>query len=148
MLQLAAFLPYRLSVTANVVSRMIARTYEGLFGLKIPEWRVIAVLGEAGGLTQAELCQRTEMDKMTISRACAALTSRRLTAREVDDSDGRAKRVTLTNDGRLLYDRIAPEALRLEAELIEGLTTEERSILGTLLDRLHARARSMDSCND
>jgi len=41
-LQLDAYLPYRLSVAANAVSRWIARTYEDRFGLTIPQWRLVA----------------------------------------------------------------------------------------------------------
>ena len=44
-LHLEAFLPYRLSVASNLVSRASARRYQSAFGLSIPEWRVIAVLG-------------------------------------------------------------------------------------------------------
>lgn len=45
-LTLAEFLPYQLSITSNAVSDLIARAYRGRFALKIPEWRVMAVLGE------------------------------------------------------------------------------------------------------
>ena len=75
-LRLDDFLPYQLSVTSNAVSSVIARTYESLFGLKIPEWRLIAVLAEEEGLTQQALVQRTEMDKMTVSRAAQGLAER------------------------------------------------------------------------
>jgi hypothetical protein len=44
-LELETFLPYRLSVLSNTVSGKIARSYEKQFGLSIPEWRVMAVLG-------------------------------------------------------------------------------------------------------
>ena len=54
-LQLDAYLPYRLSVASNAVSRLIARAYEGRFGLSVPEWRLLAVLAEGEGLTQNAL---------------------------------------------------------------------------------------------
>ena len=54
-LTLGEFLPYQLSITSNAVSDLIARSYRGRFGLKIPEWRVMAVLGEKGSATQREL---------------------------------------------------------------------------------------------
>ena len=44
-LRLSAFLPYQLSITSNAVSDLIARAYRGKFALKVPEWRVMAVLG-------------------------------------------------------------------------------------------------------
>ena len=43
------FIPYRLSVTSNLVSDGIARTYEALFGLTIAEWRLVAVIAEGQG---------------------------------------------------------------------------------------------------
>src|SRR3546814_4759992 len=45
-LNLDNFLPYRLSIASNVLSSRIAAEYENRFGLKIPEWRLMAVLGE------------------------------------------------------------------------------------------------------
>ena len=72
-LVLADFIPYRLSVTSNLVSDSIARTYEALFGLTIPEWRLIAVIAETGGITQQAIGRATRMDKVTVSRAAIAL---------------------------------------------------------------------------
>ena len=51
-LRLTEFLPYQLSITSNAVSDLIARSYRARFGLKIPEWRVMAVLGENPSMTQ------------------------------------------------------------------------------------------------
>ena len=39
-------LPYRLSVLTERMSRIFAQRYEREFGIGIPEWRVMAVLGE------------------------------------------------------------------------------------------------------
>ena len=70
------FIPFRLSFTSNLVSDTIARSYESLFGLSIPEWRLVAVIAETGGITQAEIGHRTRMDKVTVSRAAIALTAK------------------------------------------------------------------------
>ncbi|NCU12732.1 MAG: MarR family transcriptional regulator, partial [Sphingomonadaceae bacterium] len=79
--RLADFLPYLLSVTSNAVSDRIADEYRARFGLKIPEWRVMAVLGDAGPLTQRELVGATRMDKVAVNRACKVLEERGLLAR-------------------------------------------------------------------
>ena len=87
-LRLADYLPYRLSVAANAVSQLIARAYEDRFGLKIPEWRLIAVLADEGPLTPQALCARTVMDKVTVTRAAQGLATRHLIKREPNaDSD-------------------------------------------------------------
>ena len=66
-LKLSAFLPYQLSITSNAVSDLIARAYRGKFALKVPEWRVMALLGEAEVATQRELVAATAMDKVTVN---------------------------------------------------------------------------------
>src|SRR5687768_2342777 len=59
---LSEFLPYQLSITSNAVSGRIALEYRQRFGLSVPEWRVMAVLGDAGPLTQRDLTRLTLMD--------------------------------------------------------------------------------------
>ena len=72
-LVLEHFVPYRLSVLANTVSRTIAAEYQARFGLSIPEWRVMAVLGRYAPLSASGICERTAMDKVRVSRAVSRL---------------------------------------------------------------------------
>ena len=132
-LRLDDFVPYRLSYTSNLVSEAIARTYESLFGLSIPEWRLIAVIAEHEGLTQAAICTRTGMDKVTVSRAAIALSTRSLIARAPSTTDRRSHDLALTGEGRALYAQVAPKALELENRIFGGLGAEElRGFVATL----------------
>lgn len=139
-LALRDFLPYRLSFTSNLVSGRIAGVYEALFGLTIPEWRVIAVIAEGADVTQQAVCQLTRMDKVTVSRATASLGSRGLVARATNPDDRRSQLLTLTRAGRDLYAIVAPKALEMEAELFACLSPDERATLMRLLDRIDAQA--------
>ena len=118
-LRLDGYLPYRLSVASNAVSRLIARAYEDRFGLTIPQWRLIAVLGEGGALTQQEIGARTVMDKVTVSRATQGLVKRRLVQRAPHDADGRSHHLALSKAGERLYSEVAPVALEYEARLLQ-----------------------------
>ena len=140
-LRLDDFLPFRLSVTSNAVSRMIAGAYQARFGLKVPEWRVIAVLAEVDGLTPGEIGSRAEMDKMTVSRAAAALKARALVSHEVRGDDRRSHRIALTAAGRALHAEIAPLALSMEAELLAGISPAELAALKATLAALKAAVR-------
>jgi DNA-binding MarR family transcriptional regulator len=80
--RLADFLPYLLSVTSNAVSDCIAEEYRANFDLRIPEWRVVAVLGEVGPLTQRDLVRATMMDKVAVNRACKLLEERGFASRQ------------------------------------------------------------------
>lgn len=73
LLILDRFLPYRLSVLSNTVSTAIANRYTERFDLRIPEWRVLAVLGMQPGLSAADVAARTAMDAVAVSRAVTRL---------------------------------------------------------------------------
>ncbi len=140
-LTLAEFLPYQLSITSNAVSDLIARAYRGRFALKIPEWRVMAVLGEVASATQRDLCAATAMDKVTVNRASKALEGRRLIGRAPNAADGRSHHLALTDTGRELYEQIVPLALSVEAEL---LSSEEARALEAMLEKLRRRVAELE----
>jgi DNA-binding MarR family transcriptional regulator len=139
-LRLDAYLPYRLSVASNAVSGLIARAYQDRFGLSVPQWRLICVLAEDGGLTQGQLVARTVMDKVTVSRAAQGLLKRRLVTRSDHQADGRSHVLMLTPEGSGLYAEISPLALAYEAALIAGLAPDEVALMKRLLSRLQAAA--------
>ena len=136
-------MPYLLSVTSEAVSGAVARTYQGRFGLKTPEWRVLAVVaGAGGGLRQSEVASATRMDKMTISRAVAGLAARGLIARGDHAADRRTSRLRATAEGRRLYDEVVPAACAVEARLLAGLGAREVAALADILERLRGAAAS------
>ena len=140
MLKLDHFLPYRLSVASNAVSTRISLSYRKRFGLKVPEWRLIAILAEHDSLTPLEIGQAGELDKITVSRAAAGLIERGLVAPRRNPGDGRSHFLSLTGDGRALYGEIAPAALAMEAELLVGFSAEERATLEALLRQIENAA--------
>jgi DNA-binding MarR family transcriptional regulator len=139
------FLPYRLSILSNTVSSTIAGTYDRRFGLSIPEWRVIAVLGRFPGLSAVEVAERTMMDKVAVSRAVSKLLKSGRIDRQFADADRRRSILNLTDAGRQVLDEIAPLALKFEEDLLHGLNEEEIHTLNVLTERLLARARLIGS---
>jgi len=144
-LALDAFVPYRLSVLTNRVSSAIARHYAERFALTIPEWRVMAVLGDTPGLSAREVAQRTAMDKVQVSRAVASLMAARRLVRRQDAKDGRIAHLFLSRAGRAVYDEIVPLALHLERTLLSALSKEERSALKRLLAKLAHQVRLLQA---
>jgi DNA-binding MarR family transcriptional regulator len=143
-LLLDRFIPFRLSVLTNKVSGAIARHYSERFGLSIPEWRVMAVLGETPGLSAREVAERTAMDKVQVSRAVASLVAARRVARTPDDRDGRVGRLALTRAGMAIYEEIVPLALSLERTFVAALSRDEREALDRLLSKLTRQAKTLN----
>ena len=135
---LARFLPYRLSVVTNRISRAFARRYSAEFGISIPEWRVVAVVGSFAPLSSNEICRLTEMDKAKVSRAVTRLVAAGLLKRGSDAADQRLIRLAFTRKGRQVYEAIVPRALALEAELTAALEPGERETLERALAKLYA----------
>src|SRR5690554_789626 len=140
-LELERFLPYRLSVVSNHISRTIANAYAERFGISITEWRVLAVLGRYPELSANGVAERTAMDKVAVSRAVARLLKTGMIDREIHDSDRRRSVLRLSAAGYRIYDQIAPMALEYERKLLAGFSDDERAILDRLLTRLDQASR-------
>ncbi len=151
--QLASFLPYQLSIASNAVSDLIAQRYRSRFGLKVTEWRVIAVLGDAQGragekkgggrLTQRDLTEATLMDKVAVNRACKVLEERGLVTRVDNENDGRSHLLALTQDGEAIHHEVMPLAKATERDILEGLDAAEEAALRSMLAKLRARAGAL-----
>jgi len=139
-LRLENFLPYRLAVLSSTVSTTVARAYDKRFGVSIPEWRVIAVLGRFPGLSAVEVAERTLMDKVAVSRAVTKLIKNGRIDREFDDTDKRRSILNLSEDGKKLHDEIAELALQFERDLLLGFNEDEIETLNSIMERLLARA--------
>jgi len=140
-LDLDGFVPYRLSVLTNRVSSAIARHYSERFDLSVPEWRVIAVLGQAPGLSAREVAKRTAMDKVQVSRAVQSLLAAKHLTRTAHAQDGRIAHLSLSPKGQAIYSEVVPLALSLERQFLSVLSQNEQKSLDTLLTKL---SRHMD----
>lgn len=136
-LELNAFLPYQLSVLSNRVSATIAEAYADKFALSVTQWRIMAVLGEASGLSADTVSQRTQVEKSLISRAVKSLIERNLVRRETNANDARMHSLRLSKLGEEIYQQIVPLSKQIEAELFGCLSTQERQQFEQLIDKVH-----------
>jgi DNA-binding MarR family transcriptional regulator len=142
-LELEKFLPYRLSVLAQIVSESLYDLYAGPFGLAVTEWRVMAALGRFAPLTASEVGLRIVMDKVAVSRAVARLLKRGLVERTTDRADRRRATLGLSPRGRAVHARIVPLALEYEDRLYAALSPGERRQFDALSDRLFIHAQAL-----
>ncbi len=140
LLILDRFLPYRLSVLSNTVSTAIANRYTERFDLRIPEWRVLAVLGMQPGLSAADVAARTAMDAVAVSRAVTRLLKQDRLERRYTSQDRRRSELRLSVQGQRVYEEIVPIARAYERTLLDGLDATQRLELDRLLQLLTQRA--------
>ena len=140
---LEKFMPYRLARLSSTVSTTIARAYDKEFGLSIPEWRVIAILGRFPGLSAVEVAEQTFLDKVAVSRAVTKLIKSGRIDREFADADRRRSILNLSEKGREVHDGVAKLALSFEDELLDTLDDSEIERFNAVMDRLLEKARTL-----
>jgi DNA-binding MarR family transcriptional regulator len=142
-LTLEQFLPYRLSVLSNTISRAIAEAYAERYDLSINEWRVMAIVGRYPGLSAGDVAERAAMDKVAVSRAVARLLAAGRLKRRVAQDDRRRSVLALSAAGGRIYDRITPVLLQYEKTLLDSLSDRDRRQLDRILSRLTEQASSL-----
>jgi DNA-binding MarR family transcriptional regulator len=134
--QLDDFLPYKLAVASDNVSRLMMRQYLDQIGLGIPEWRLLAAVGRHGVLSPTSAGEHTSMDKVKVSRAAASLSGRGLLKQSQDPNDGRGRLLRLTRKGTTIYTGIPAMARSIDKTVMAGLTATDWSNLQKILMKL------------
>lgn len=103
------------------------------WGLNMGQFDVLAHVGASEGISQGELAKSLLVTKGNVAQLLGKLESRGLIRRR---SEGRTKRLYLTDEGRELYDEVVPAHEDFIAERFSALSKEERSELHRLLRKL------------
>jgi len=140
--RLAAFLPYRLAVLSERISRRLSRIYETEAGLSMAEWRVMVHLSRCGAVSVREIHGCVNLDKPRVSRAVTRLEESGLVEKTGSPTDQRLLAISLSAAGRAMLDRILPPAITYESRLLATLSPEDRAALDRITEKLH---RVMDA---
>lgn len=133
---LRQFLPYLLNHAAEAVSLEFQRTYKERYGMLRTEWRVLFHLGQHGDMTARQICDMARLHKTKVSRSVAALERKRFLTRQELAKDRRHSVMTLTRQGRLVFQDLAREARLFDARLRAEMTAEESDVLLRCLKRI------------
>jgi len=136
-------LSYRLSGTANAISRSAAARFRQEFDVSLGEWRTLALLGAEPDLSLNELARAANLDKGQMSRVVAGLIERGFVLRETADNGGRTIKLSLTRSGQAIYKKLIRIASARNAAFLACLTPQELKHLYSALGKLSTLARAM-----
>lgn len=129
----------------------IARTYfellppfERFMGLSRARWQIISVLSDKECLSQAQLAQLLRVDGAAITRQVKQLEEDGLVVRRADPQDNRFTLVSLSAEGRELYNNLRERRLVLEQEISAGMSKEEIEQLKRGLQHVQANIRALN----
>jgi DNA-binding MarR family transcriptional regulator len=144
-IQLDESLFFKLVRVVNLTARPFNEGIGRRHDLSLSDWRVMMVLGSHPGTTASEVCQRSGMDKMSVSRAIAALARKRRVLRKPDPADGRRTLLRLSSAGQRLFDELSVSARERERQVFRGVGAPEQARLSATLDRLIEALVSADA---
>jgi DNA-binding MarR family transcriptional regulator len=132
---------FRLNMLASTWSRLAAENNQRDFDLDPREWRIVGMLGSYAPMSLQGLAREVNLDKSQASRTVSDLIERGLLQRDSDETDGRGVQLRLTTQGRALYRKVFPRAVKRNEELLSVLTEEERAVLDRALNLLTTHAQ-------
>jgi DNA-binding MarR family transcriptional regulator len=144
MTEIRDLLSYRVHVVANLLSRGAELRYRREFGVSLWEWRTIALLGASDEpLSLGHLARAAGIDKSQMSRVVSGLAKRRVVLREAHPGDGRGVRLTLSPQGKRVYQGLMRAAGERDAAFRKCLTRDERAAFDRILAKLAGQAREL-----
>ena len=108
------------------------------YGLRVPEWRLLAALHARPDSTMSDLAELATIDRTTLTRTVDRMEEAGWLARAADAADMRVTRLALSAPGRRMFERIWPEVEKLNALALEGLSKAEIRDLHRILERMRA----------
>ncbi|GAA0773615.1 MarR family transcriptional regulator [Roseibium denhamense] len=144
---LETFFPYLVRVFYSDVTQALSSVYQRDYGMMPAEWRTMAILGSApAGLQASEIVTRSSMDKVVVSRAVKRMEERGFLLRESNAADGRSFLLKLSDSGRAAFEDLAPKLLKVEREMLEGLSAADVDTILSIMQRIRGNlARHVDA---
>jgi len=133
----------RLLRLSNTLALYSGRHYRQLFGVTLPEWRVMSIVAARDRITARDISRVLATDKAWVGLSVKKLARRGYLTRSADKQDTRRVLLSLTRQGREIHDAIMGVARRRQRRLLAALPDGAADILSVSLDRLQAEADQM-----
>jgi DNA-binding MarR family transcriptional regulator len=108
------------------------------FGLRVPEWRVLASLCARRRCSMSELADLATIDRTTLTRTVDRMERAGWVTRLSDAKDLRVTRLAPTGGGERLFERVWPTVEHLNRVAVEGLSAGAIDMLRRTLQRMKA----------
>jgi len=125
-------IPYLIGRTDRVVKRRLSEVLAP-HGLTVPLFTAMSVLQARGGLSNAQLAERSFMSPQSANEIVKTMQAQGWVEREPDPLHGRIVKLSLTDSARALLARCDETVKRLEGEMLDGIAPEHVALLQQLL---------------
>jgi DNA-binding MarR family transcriptional regulator len=117
-------------------------------GVTLRQAVLLAAIAEAEGASQSDLVGATGVDRSTLAEMMGRMERKGLIARSAAEDDGRAKAVSLTNEGRRRLEAALPATREVDRALLAALPKSSRQAFVATLAALAAAADQQHAANE
>ncbi|MEJ7932308.1 MarR family winged helix-turn-helix transcriptional regulator [Ramlibacter sp. AN1015] len=123
-----SLITYRVSVLAQVLSRLVDASVRDTLGLTSRQWRVLVILNRLGTSSSGEVARTANYDHSQVSRVTSELVEKGVITQVSDPGDRRKQLLALTPAGIDLLRNGLPGSLEREARLRSRLSDGEYEV--------------------
>ncbi|MDT8402103.1 MAG: MarR family transcriptional regulator [Bacteroidales bacterium] len=102
------------------------------------QWSILSMLYQSDCVTQQCVGTTLGMDKVTLTRAVNMLEKRGYLTRSQLKDDRRIKEISLSDEGKVIYNTLAPLAEATLNEAFAGIEKEKVEALLETLEKIHS----------
>ncbi len=114
------------------------------YNLLIPEWKLLGLIFENPNLKITQLASQLKVEIPFITRLVNSLTKKQMVKKVTRNKDLRIQLVELTEETKVLLPKLEIEVGILMRNLLEGITSEERSAYMNVLQTVINNAKKIE----
>jgi len=131
------FLTYRILSLTSRLNRQAVQILDEACGLRLPEWRCLAMIGRHKKLNLFNISEIAGMDRAQVTRSIQSLVEKDYVVTERASLDRRTVSAKLTKAGQRLYDQTYPVMEQRQLRLLSALSPSDRKAFNRILERLN-----------
>ncbi|MEM9059376.1 MAG: MarR family transcriptional regulator [Pseudomonadota bacterium] len=139
-LELTQFLTYRVVKLHHALNAQAVAVLDRVAGITLAQWRIIALIGSGTAKTARDIAQKSIIAPAVISRTTRTLEDAGLLSTRRPSSDRRVLEMTLTDEGRRIYETTLPHMQARQRALLKALAPEERDVIFEMFEKLETAA--------
>jgi len=138
-------LDYQLYLLYRDCGYVIERLCQLEFGVSRRQWRILATLSAAEGITVSDLSKHADLDIAQTSRAIGTLARAGYLKRLSNPNNARFSQVILTEKGRNLYRSMFARFRLVNQQLLRDMSEDQIQHLCTFISILRNTATQLDA---
>lgn len=127
---------YRLGHLAKVLAQTSSLIAKETTGLNLVQWRLMLVIGLNERATASEISSHMTYDPGMMSRNISGLIESGLILAQQDEKDRRARRLSLTDAGRKVYQSTVAGARKHNQTVLCDFSDEQLDMFMAMLDKI------------